>query len=378
MKAINVLDLRDTYEIGGPGKTILETYQAIDSSRFHLHLGVFLTDRERGDTPFVTAARAVGMPVHEIRGANQYDPRMIWRVARLVRTLDIHIVHAHEVKSDVIAWLASALHPVRTLTTVHGWIANNRKGRFLVEVDKRVLPRFDRVIAVSDRIRDELLVAGVSPGRVRLLHNAIVADRYRRTGRKGVFASRIGRSPAGAVLSCVGRLSHEKGHADLIEALGLLAARGHRFELMLAGDGPERDGLVARVQALGLANHVHFLGYVSAPASVLEESDLMILPSHTEGLPNAALEALMMEVPVLATRVGGTPDVVKDGITGRLVAPHSPEALAAAIEDFLKDPSEWRRMAGQGQEMVQRDFNFATRTSKLEGIYTELVDGVAS
>ncbi|MGH6692215.1 MAG: glycosyltransferase family 4 protein, partial [Gammaproteobacteria bacterium] len=121
MRPLNVLDLRDTHEIGGPGKTILETFRAIDPAAFTLHLGVFLTRRERDDSPFVAAARAARMPVHLIRGYNQYDPRMIWQVARLVKALRIDIVHAHEVKSDVLTYLASKVHRVPIVTTLHGW-----------------------------------------------------------------------------------------------------------------------------------------------------------------------------------------------------------------------------------------------------------------
>ncbi len=182
VRPIRVLDLRDTYEIGGPGKTILETYRAVDASRFHLELGVFVTRHEAGNTPFVEAARGYGMPVHLIRGRNQYDPRMIWSVAQLVKTHGIDIVHAHEVKSDVITLLAARLHPMRTITTLHGWIGNSVKQRVLIALDRRIAQAFDRVIAVSAPIRDELAAAGVRAGRLRLLHNAIVLERYRRSG----------------------------------------------------------------------------------------------------------------------------------------------------------------------------------------------------
>ena len=99
----------------------------------------------------------------------------------------------------------------------------------------------------------------------------------------------------------------------------------------------------------------------------------MVLPSHTEGLPNAALEAFAMEVPVLATRVGGTPEVVTDGETGRLVPPHSPESLAAGIISFLDDPATWRRWTQQARRIVETRFDFKTRTSRLEAIYDEVM-----
>jgi glycosyltransferase involved in cell wall biosynthesis len=373
MRPLNVLDIRDTHEVGGPGKTILETFRAIDSERFRLHLGMFLTAHESADTPFIRAAAEYGMPVHVIRGLSQYDPRLIWRTARLVRALGIDIVHAHEVKSDVVAYLASFLQPVTLVTTVHGWIGNSPKQRALIALDRRLVRRFDLVFAVSEDIRGQLARAGVPDNRIRLVHNAIVLERYRRTGRSGFLATLVGRQVPGPVLSSVGRLSAEKGHADLINAIALVVGKGHRMSVILAGEGPERSRLEEQIRALELQDVVHLPGYVSDPRQVLEETDLMVLPSHTEGLPNAALEALVMDVPVLATRVGGTPEVIVDGETGCLVPPRAPAAMAAAIEDFLANRDTWARTARQGRLRVEQHFDFRARTGQLERIYTELV-----
>jgi glycosyltransferase involved in cell wall biosynthesis len=372
VRPLNVLDLRDTHEIGGPGKTILETFREIDTDRFRLHLGIFLTRHEDADTPFIRAARQHDMPVHVIRGFNQYDPRLIWRLAGLVKALRIDVVHAHEVKSDVITFLSSILHRVPIVTTLHGWIGNSVKQRTLIALDRRVVRRFDRVIVVSNKMRDEVLASGLPAQTVRVVHNAIVLERYRRTGTQGFLASLIGRAPLGPVVTSIGRLSAEKGHADLIEALGIVAAKGLKVCAVLAGDGPERLRLTQMIRTLGLGDSVHLPGYVSQPQRILEETDLMVLPSHIEGLPNAALEALAMEVPVLATRVGGTPEVITDGETGRLVEARTPHALAEGIAAFLTDPLPWKRMAKAGRSMVERQFDFQARTRRMENIYAEL------
>ena len=128
------------------------------------------------------------------------------------------------------------------------------------------------------------------------------------------------------------------------------------------------------MRALGLTGRVHMPGYLMRPERVLEEADLMVLPSHTEGLPNAALEALLMEVPVLATRVGGTPEVITDGKTGRLVEAHSPAAMADLLADFHADPAAWQALARRGREVAATEFNFTARTRRLEGIYLELLE----
>jgi len=374
---VRVLHLRDSHEVGGPGKTILETFRAIDRSRFDLHLGVFETRHENGRTPLVQAAEDAGMTVHHIRGFNQYDPQIIWRVVQLVRRLKAHIVHAHEAKSDVIGYLAARLSGVPVMTTAHGWIGNRPKDRFLSALDRQVMRGLDRVIAVSTPIRDLLRGVGVGSDRLRLLHNAIVIERYQRTGQTDFLEQLLGRHLERPVIVTIGRLSPEKGHADLVEAVALLRDRGSVVTTVLVGDGPARAALEEKVKAAGLAERVHFPGYVTNTARILESSDLMVLPSHTEGLPNVALEALLMEVPVVATRVGGTPEVVIDGVTGQLVEPHAPAALASAIGAFAANQEPLRAMARAGRSRVESEFDFRVRTRRLEQIYLELVKETA-
>jgi glycosyltransferase involved in cell wall biosynthesis len=145
------------------------------------------------------------------------------------------------------------------------------------------------------------------------------------------------------------------------------------METILVGDGPELLRLEQQARVLGLAEWVHFPGYLDRPQVALNAADLMVLPSHTEGLPNAALEALAMDVPVLATNVGGTPEVITDGETGRLVPAHDPAAMAAAMEDFLERREAWSTMARRGRERVVTQFDFRVRTRRFEDLLGGLV-----
>jgi glycosyltransferase involved in cell wall biosynthesis len=378
VRRIKVLDLRDTHEIGGPGKTILETYRAIDHSRFDVQLGLFRSPEDHSDTPFLTAAREIGMPIHEVRAHGPYDPRLAWRLAGLVRDQGFDIVHPHEGSSDIVTYAMLAIHRVPIVTTAHGFIGNSAKQRFMVWLDKRVMRGFDRVIAVSGKMQRDLIAAGVPASKVTLLHNAIVLEKYRRSSETGALDAVVGRTVPRPALVCIGRLSPEKGHADLVDALTKVAATGRRITAVFAGDGPSRTDLTARIAAAGLQDWIHLPGYVQQPARLLQDADLMVLPSHTEGLPNAALEAFAMEVPVLATRVGGTPEVVTDGETGRLVPPHSPESLAAGIISFLDDPATWRGFTQQARRVVETRFDFKTRTAKLEAIYDDMMHAHAA
>ena len=156
--------------------------------------------------------------------------------------------------------------------------------------------------------------------------------------------------------------------------MGLLTRTGHRLSAVIAGEGPERPKLEQMVRSLGLIGRVTLPGHLEQPQRLLEEADLLVLPSHTEGLPNAALEALVMDVPVLATSVGGTPEVIEDGLTGRLVPPQDPRAMASAIRDFLADRAVWSAMALQGHARVLESFDFRARTHKVEALYCEMLE----
>lgn len=369
---IAVLHLRDTDEIGGPGKTILETSRVIDPMRFRLHVAVFATRAESGNTPFVAAAREAGLPVHVIRGFNQYDPRLVTRLVGLVRRLGIGILHAHEVKSDVIACLTSSICSVPIVTTLHGWIGNSARQRLLIALDQRIARRFDRVIVVSSPLRAAAVAAGVSEDRLRLLHNAIAIEKYARGVRpSGLLAARVGPLHPPVVVS-IGRLSVEKGHVDLVDAVAQLASSGCPCSAVIVGEGPERPALERRISELGLEHRVHLPGYIEDARRVLSDADLLVLPSHSEGLPNAALEALAMAVPVLATRVGGTPEVIVDGETGCLVPPGDPRALAAGIRSFVESPARWQEMAVRGRVTVASKFSLENRTRQLERLYEEV------
>ena len=374
MRRISVLDIRDTYEVGGPGKTILESYRAIDRDRFDLHLGYFQGPGAEHESPFLAAARALGMPVHAIHARGAYDLSQIGRLRALVREQRFDIVHPHEVSSDVVTLAMRATVGVPIVSTVHGWIGNTPKDRWMNALDRRVLRYFDRVIAVSARIQQTLIAAGVSANRVRLVHNAIVLENYTTVAGSGSLAALVSTPLPRPVIVSIGRLSPEKGHADLVEALRLVAQQGRRVSAVLAGDGPSRSELEQQVVAAGLQGSVHLSGYVQEPARLLQDADLVVLPSHTEGLPNAALEAFAMKVPLLATSVGGTPEVVTNAVTGRLVPPRAPAALAAGIIDFLDNGARWRAWAEAARRAVEEQFDFKKRTRALEALYSELIE----
>jgi len=373
---INILHLRDTNEVGGPGKTIIETFSHIDKDLFSISIGVFRTRKETNETPFILEAKRRGIAVHEIRSRNQYDPAIIREIVTLIRKNKIDILHTHEPKSDICGFLAATICRIPVVTTMHGWIANGRKQHFYTKIDKKLARYFDRVIVVNNAMRDILIKEGVSPDIISVLHNCIVTENYYKDGKTGYISQSIGKELPSPVIGTLGRLSPEKGHADFIEAAAIVLAQGFEARFVIVGDGPEKAKIEKMISEKGLENSVILAGYLRDPRRVLQDFDLMVLPSHTEGLPNVILEALMMEVPVISTAVGGVPDIIRDCQEGVLIQPGDPGKMARTIMNFLDDPVILGRMALKGKKIVENRFDFKVRTLKLEKIYKKMMEKV--
>jgi glycosyltransferase involved in cell wall biosynthesis len=371
---INVLHLRDTDRICGPGKTILETALAATPGEFTHKVGLLLLSREH-DNVYARAARERGVEVVPLTAAHQFDPLVLWRLVKAIRKHDIHVVHSHDYKSDLLAWAVSRCHRAVTISTVHGWIWNNLRYRTYTRAAQWVLPRFDRVIAVSQETREAVLRCGVPEAKVVVIHNAIVVKRYDpATVPKGTIRARW-QIPEGArVVGCVGRLSAEKGQRDLLAAANQIRDSHADVWFVFVGDGPDRADLERLVADLGLANRTVFTGHLEDVRPVYQDIDLLALTSHTEGFPNVVLEALCMGRPVLATDVGGVREIIADGRTGVLIPAHEPDRIAAALRQLL-DRREWAgELARAGCALVHSTFSFDGRVRREEAVCRALVE----
>ena len=372
---IKILHLRDTYEVGGPGKTILETISHIDKSLFSVSIGVFSNGRDTGEIPFISEARKRGITVHVIRGG-RYNPLIVREIISLLKKLQIDILHTHEARSDLLGCLAGKITRTPIVATMHGWIANSWKQETITRINKWAARYFDRVIVVNGPMKDALLKEGIPPSIVSVLHNCIVKENYYRDQQEGYISQSIGKEIGSPVIGTLGRLSPEKGHGDFVEAAAIVLSRGYKAHFVIVGDGPEAGKITGMISGKRLENSVTMTGYLRDPRRVLQEFDLMVLPSYSEGLPNVVLESLMMEVPVISTAVGGVPDIIRDGEEGTLIPPGNPGTMAQAIIDFLNDPEKHKSMALKGKKIVEDRFDFKVRTLKLEKIYTEIMERV--
>jgi glycosyltransferase involved in cell wall biosynthesis len=374
-RPIRVLQLRDSPWVDGPGRTILETTSHIDARRVEFHVGAFVGEGASSH-PLVEALAARGAAVHKIVDRPGVGKRLQDDVRALMRELQIDIVHSCEPRSNLLTVICGRGADVRIAATAHGWIANDARQKAYRALDKCLLRWFDGVIMVSRATRKLVPRWWLPESRVQVLHNALVLESY---GSDTVNAVRRVADPHGEVtLLNVGRLSREKGQDLLLHALARVAPQYPGLKLKFAGIGPLEQELRTLAGQLGVAERVDFLSYVKDMPRLYAGIDLIVQSSLTEGLPNVILEGAYLRVPMLATAVGGTAEVVEHGRSAWLIPPGSIDALAQGIRRFLAEPAQFAAYGAAGHEVVRSRFSFQARTGGLMQFYERLCPELVS
>ena len=314
------------------------------------------------------------------------DIRALAQLCLLIRRGGFDVVHTHMSKAALLGGIAARLAraPV-AVNTAHnlGSIAMPKRWlRALFWVyDKTLLTlTTDVVVTVSQWVRDDVVRRRVlSPGRLAMIPNGH-RSALRRTQTSSPLASLLASNPGAdrLIVGCVARLVWFKGLHALVEAIPQVLKACANTLFVIVGDGPLRIELEARAVALGVADHLVFLGERHDVPELLQEFDLFVLPSVSEGMPVTILEAMEAARAVVATRVGGVPELVVDGVTGLLVPPRDPDALGAAIVRLLLDPAMRERMGQQGRERVLDQFSADAMVGSTHALFRRLLDAKAA
>jgi glycosyltransferase involved in cell wall biosynthesis len=371
---IRVLELRSVRGTGGgPEKTILQGAAAADPCRYAMTVCYL---RAQEDPLFGIGERAAGLGIdyHEIAERHPLDSGVLSALRRLVRQRGIEIVHAHDYKADLLAWLLARTEQVAPLATVHGWTGHSRRERWLYyPLDKRLLGRFPRLIAVSGAIRRELLRRGVRPEHVKTILNGIDPWAFRRDPARGpAVRAALGLALDDIVLGAVGRLEPQKRFDRLLEVFVDLRRNHPRLRLVLVGEGSLRGELAAAARRLGVEKDCHLLGQRSDVADLHHAFDLFVQSSDYEGTPNVVLEAMALETPIVATAAGGTAELIEDGVQGLIVPPGDLVRLREAIERALTDREATAQRAAAARALVEGPLSFEARMRAVEAVYEEL------
>jgi glycosyltransferase involved in cell wall biosynthesis len=380
-RPIRLLAVIEARTVTGPAKNLLEYARLARTGEYGpavmVSLAVF--QREGGLSEFARAATDAGIPVHVIAERGRFDPAAL----RGLRELLIHegpdVFQTHAVKSHFLARLTGEWRDRPWLAFHHGYTTTNLRMRIYNQLDRWSLRKADEVVTVSQAYARQLTGIGVRGDRIRVRHNAIDpnwGDRVHVCRTAGQPRAGLGIRPEERVILIVGRLSREKAHGDLVSAVHRLRQQfpDEAIRLAIAGEGPERQRIEAHAAALGVLDCVLFAGHVSDMTAWYAAADVCVLASATEGSPNALLESMAARIPVVATAVGGVPEMVRDEESALLVAPGDIAGMADAIGRILRDRDLADGLTERAHKLVLERHSPEARARWLSELYAEIVE----
>jgi glycosyltransferase involved in cell wall biosynthesis len=368
-----VLDARVVVEAGGgPDKTILNSQRFL--ADHYRNLSAYM--HPPGDPGFETLrAKARLWQAHllSVPDRGPLDWRVVLNFLDICRRERVAIWHGHEYKSNALGLLLRRFWPMHLVTTLHGQVQLTSRTNLYYRVDRFCWPRYDRVVSVSPDLLQASRDAGVPEERCVLIENGIDTEQYRRLHPPREARARDGLPPGRLVVGAVGRLAEEKGFDLLIRAADRLLREGLDFEVWIVGTGEQRTSLEEQIAETGRGDRVKLLGYRSDTIDLYHAMDVFALSSLREGLPNVLLEAMAIEVPVLATRIAGVPRLVSDGVDGLLIEPGSVDELVGGLRRLLADADLRGRLAAAGRRTVEDRYSFRVRMERMRAVYDELL-----
>ena len=357
--------------LGGPGKGLAQFLRSGGLEGCYPLVAAYNRNPDMRDTEFILAMRATGAPVAVLRQRRTLDFSLVRQGLELIREHDITLLQSHGYKSHVLCWLLRRRTGLPWIAFVHGWTSENLKVRLYNGLEQAMLLFADEVVAVSESLKSKLL----PPVRAacRVIPNAVECEAGCESSDGPTFETAF--PPDAIVAGVVGRLSPEKGQKVFIRALAKARESDSRLHALLLGDGQEREQLEKEIRTLGLEGKCLLAGYVRNPLPWYRCMDMLVVPSFSEGMPNAALEAMSAGLPVIASKVGGLPEVVADSLTGLLVPPGDENALGRAMAALAADPERARSMGAAGRERAIAEFSPKIRARRFFRLYEEALTG---
>jgi glycosyltransferase involved in cell wall biosynthesis len=336
---------------------------------------------QRGQDVGVTCILSGGVVADELRsegyrvcvvpllGARSYlYPTRLTEWLRRLRPTIVHVHSGAWLKAARAAHLAGVPHTVHTVHGVEGdepWFAR--------PLWRMAAHYTDAIVSVSEPLATHLhRDIGLAREKLRYIPNGVDTESFRPGPASGVLRARLGVGADGILIGNVARLAPVKNHALLLDAFAILRQHAPQATLAIVGDGPLRRDLERRIAALGLQSHAHLAGPVADMPRLYKELDLFVLSSHLEGASLSILEAMASGVCVVATAVGGNPDLLGHGRCGVLVTPNNPVALAAAMAGLLHDPVRRRMLASAARDYVATNYSEQTMLQRYEELYYSL------
>lgn len=318
-----------------------------------------LTARRMGELP--AKLRAIPM-------AGDLDLPLVGRLRRLLREEKPDLLHLHSRRGPEI--LGAVAGRLRGLPIVYSRRNDHYESKLVTRFKYRL---YDRVVAISQAIGEVLRDSGVPPGKIRVVRSAYAPEPVKPLGREALRAE-LGLPREAFVIAVVAQLIRRKGHAVLLEAMPRLLREVPSLHAVFFGKGALQDELERRIAEAGLGARVHLAGYREDLPELLEGLDLVVHPAFAEGLGVSLLQASANGVPIVASRAGGIPEAVRDGVNGLLVPPHDAVALGDAILALARDEPRRRSMGEAGRRLIATEFSVDAMVEGNLAVYRELLD----
>ena len=381
---VKVINIVTRLNIGGVAHHVTSLMRGLDRIKYEQQLVCGLEGvGERSMREHIQAQGVTPILVPQLVGnprLNLSDAMAFAHILRLLRRERPMILHTHTSKAGLLGRLAARLTGVPIIVhTFHGLVLKGHYGPLKTNVARTVerwLARFsDRLIAVSDEDKKDLLAYRIAPtDKIEVIPLGLELDHFLSSRkRRGVLHRELGLDFASRLIGIVGRIVPIKNHRLFFDAMTPVLAKHPTAHVVVAGDGDLRPEMERYVREMGIANRVSFLGWRHDLPQVYTDLDVLVISSNNEGTPVSAIEAMAAGRPVVATRVGGLPDVISDGDTGYLVAPGNVEQLASAVERVLGDGETTDRLRRNARESVKGKFTVARLAADIDLLYRRLL-----
>lgn len=315
------------------------------------------------------------VPVSMGQGDHFWLARCFKMISSFLMKGRFDLLHTHGYFADIVGLTTAKFLRIPTISTCHGFIANDARLKFYNMLDRIALRLSDRIITVSEEIRNDLLKYGIKEARIKVILNAVQTD----IKKEVLFQNRQEKrqfynfSEKDFVLGYIGRLSEEKGAKYLLEAASMLKKSGLPVKVLIIGDGPSKKELADAVKETRIESDIVFAGFRNDVEGWIPALDVFVLPSLTEGAPMSLLEAMACMIPVVASAVGGVPQIIDSEKEGILVSPGKPEEIATGITTLYNNDSLRENFVRAAYKKVKSNFDIKEWTKKIEAEYLKVI-----
>jgi glycosyltransferase involved in cell wall biosynthesis len=317
---------------------------------------------------FYERARRRGLSVRMVHCQGRADWRAVRQIEECIQEDGIELLHTHGYKADLYGYVAARRSGKPIVATCHNWVGGTAALGIYNHLDRMALKRFHGLAAVSDSVAQRLLASGVSAQKITTIANGIDVQTFERA-RPSLVLNFDGSK----VIGMVARLDLQKGFEYLLRAARELSGDFPQLKVVIVGEGPDRSEIEDMIRRLGLQSNVILAGQGSDMPGIYAAMDVFVLPSLNEGLPMTILEAMASRKPVIATRVGAIPSVIKDRETGLLVDPGDADGLRDALANLLSQPDLCCRMGAAGRDWVSRNYTSEAMALKYRQMYDDVL-----